>query len=578
DVVGDPHRMLADVEVGRLAPCGRRHVDAPLRIDGAGDRVGDVQVARPLVQNHLGRRTRSVIGREGDGGAGAEKKGNPEAAEECHRETQVRPQQHARARVEWVAWGARQVPAGAQVSWKRNDDRRRVQFRRCVPLPDGQPRAGRSERNRLASPRVRSTRGCLLHQPNSRDARGTGFRIPSGCVRKIGSPAEQRASSSSVSSASRWVLMMLPGTPAASRMMPAAVVFARLQPVLLARISDENRNRRGGVSHRGCRGASWAEIQAGAHVLTGRCHWLHGERIAHSRDCRLLSGMTGTLCTVTGLFSNRMQHLSAAAVLAWAGTSAAFAAVPSVSEAAFGELPDGRVAHLYTFGSEDSGIQISVTNLGASIVNLVVPDREGRRADVALGFERADQYAAQRAFLGATEGRYANRIAGGAFVWDGERFELPTNNTPGGRPCTLHGGSAGFHKELWRARAGEVDGRPVVEMTFVSPDGAGGFPGELSVTLTFSLAADNELRVDYKAVTTRPTPVNLRHQLDCSVRGEGAGAVLGQRVGTQGDRITQADRSLILTGQFMPVQGAPVHFLEPRRIGARIAEQKEQFE
>src|SRR5690606_13090167 len=199
---------------------------------------------------------------------------------------------------------------------------------------------------------------------------------------------------------------------------------------------------------------------------------------------------------------------------------------------------DGRVAHLYTFGSEDSGIQIAVTNLGASIVNLVVPDREGRRADVALGFERADQYAAQRAFFGATVGRYANRIAGGAFVLDGERFELPTNNTPGGRPCTLHGGSAGFHKELWRARAGEVDGRPVVEMTFVSPDGAGGFPGELSVTLTFSLAADNELRVDYKAVTTRPTPVNLSNHTYFNLRGEGAGDVLGHRLVIHGERIT----------------------------------------
>src|SRR5690606_4024181 len=185
--------------------------------------------------------------------------------------------------------------------------------------------------------------------------------------------------------------------------------------------------------------------------------------------------------------------------------------------------------------------------------------------------------AAQRAFFGATVGRYANRIAGGAFVLDGERFELPTNNTPGGRPCTLHGGSAGFHRELWRARAGKVDGRPVVEMSFVSPDGAGGFPGELSVTVTFSLSADNELRVDYEAVTTRPTPVNLSNHTYFNLRGEGTGDVLGHRLVIHGERITPVDAGLIPTGRFMPVHETPFDFLEPRRIGERIGEQNEQL-
>lgn len=259
------------------------------------------------------------------------------------------------------------------------------------------------------------------------------------------------------------------------------------------------------------------------------------------------------------------------------GLSASAEAVASVRVTAFGELPDGRAVDLYTLGGGGESIQLSVTNLGATIVNLVVPDREGRPGDIVLGFDRAEDYFAHTAFLGATVGRFANRIAGGEFVLDGERYVLPTNNTPGGIACTLHGGEAGFHKELWTARTAMVDGRPVLELTLVSPDGAGGFPGQLTAKVTFSLPSANDVRVDYEAVTTRPTPVNVTNHTYFNLRGEGSGDVLGHRLVINGDRITPVDAGLIPTGELAPVHGTPFDFLTPRTIGERIGEEHEQL-
>jgi aldose 1-epimerase len=242
----------------------------------------------------------------------------------------------------------------------------------------------------------------------------------------------------------------------------------------------------------------------------------------------------------------------------------------------FGTLPDGREARLYTL-RQPSGFTAEITDFGGAVVRLLVPDRTGRLADVALGFDTVTPYVKDSPFFGALIGRVGNRVAGGQFTLDGQTYPLATNNSPGGIPCHLHGGKLGFDKVLWSAAPALRDAQPALRLRYTSPDGDEGYPGTLSVEVTYSLTADQGLRIDYTATTDRATPVNLTHHGYFNLAGAGRGDVLGHEVMLRARRYTPVTPGLIPTGELAPVADTPFDFTTPHVIGARIGENHAQL-
>lgn len=240
-----------------------------------------------------------------------------------------------------------------------------------------------------------------------------------------------------------------------------------------------------------------------------------------------------------------------------------------VETAPFGKLPDGRAVTRYTLAGV-GGFAVELIDYGASIVSIRTPDRAGNVADVALGFSDLRGYLESPAFFGAVVGRVANRIAGARFTLDGKTYTLAANNSPGDLPCSLHGGVVGFDKVLWRATPGEVDGRPSVRFEHLSRDGEEGFPGNLAVSVTYSLTADGGLRIDYAATTDAATPVALSNHAYFNLRGEGDGEILDHELTIRASRYTPVNQGLIPTGELAAVEGTPFDFRSARRIGARI--------
>ncbi len=229
---------------------------------------------------------------------------------------------------------------------------------------------------------------------------------------------------------------------------------------------------------------------------------------------------------------------------------------------------NGKAIQLFTLENEN-GIRVLLTNYGARIVSIYTPDREGKIADIALGLPSAEAYLAESMYLGCTAGRYANRIAKGRFVLDGDTFRLACNNGPN----SLHGGEKGFNRQMWDA---EQDGN-TVRMHYVSPDMEEGYPGTLDVRVTFSLTEENELKIDYTATTDKPTVVNLTNHCYFNLGGEGSGTILDHRMQILADYITPVDSTLIPTGELMPVEGSPFDFREPHAIGERVGEDDPQL-
>ncbi|HEX2862863.1 MAG TPA: galactose-1-epimerase, partial [Lacunisphaera sp.] len=180
----------------------------------------------------------------------------------------------------------------------------------------------------------------------------------------------------------------------------------------------------------------------------------------------------------------------------------------AVTVASFGKLPDGRAVSLYTLVNAN-GMKADITNYGGIIVRLYTPGRDGKLGDVVLGHDALEDYLKASSYFGALIGRVGNRLAHGRFTLDGQIHVLATNNSPGGIPCHLHGGRAGFDKVLWEAEPLTRDGVAGLKLTYLSPEGEEGYPGNLKVTVTYTLGNDNSLQVGYVATTDRPTPVNL---------------------------------------------------------------------
>jgi aldose 1-epimerase len=238
----------------------------------------------------------------------------------------------------------------------------------------------------------------------------------------------------------------------------------------------------------------------------------------------------------------------------------------------FGKLSDGREADLYTLTNR-KGMEVAITNFGGIVVSLKVPDRTGKIDDVVLGYDSLDGYLTNKAFFGATIGRYGNRIGHGTFVLDGKTYTLPKNDADN----TLHGGPEGFNKRLWTAKDVTAKRGPALELTYLSKDGEEGFPGNLSAKVVFTLTDENELVIDYAATTDKDTVVNLTNHSYFNLAGQGNGDILGHRLTIRGDKITAVDTTLIPTGELRPVKGTPFDFTSATAIGERINQDDPQI-
>jgi aldose 1-epimerase len=240
----------------------------------------------------------------------------------------------------------------------------------------------------------------------------------------------------------------------------------------------------------------------------------------------------------------------------------------SVERMDFGKTPDGTPVELYEL--TNGRITAKVMTYGGIVTELHVPDRKGNPADVVLGFETLDAYIARNPHFGAITGRVANRIAGASFTLDGREYKLAANNGPN----SLHSGPKGFDKVVWKAEDVSGPDGPAVKLTYVSPDGEEGFPGKLSVAVTYTVTQDDALKIDYSATTDKPTLVNLTNHSYFNLAGQTGGTILDHEMMIAADQYTAADDAYIPTGELKSVQGTPLDFTSPKALGARIAQIK----
>lgn len=266
-----------------------------------------------------------------------------------------------------------------------------------------------------------------------------------------------------------------------------------------------------------------------------------------------------------------MKRMNMAAGFACAGALAICTAslAGEVKRSDFGTLPDGRKVELVTL-TNAHGLNAQVTNLGAALQSLKTPDRQGRFADIVLGYPSIEGSLKNPQYFGVTVGRFANRIAKGRFTLDGKAYQVPVNDGPN----SLHGGKQGFDKVLWSI-VGTTKSPASVTLRYVSPDGDQGYPGTLTTTATYTLDDKNQLRIDYRASTDRPTIVNLSNHTYWNLAGEGSGSVMGQRLTIAADAYTPVDPTQIPTGEIRPVAGTDFDFRHAKAIGRDIRDGKE---
>jgi aldose 1-epimerase len=232
----------------------------------------------------------------------------------------------------------------------------------------------------------------------------------------------------------------------------------------------------------------------------------------------------------------------------------------------FGRTPEGEEVFLYTLTSA-KGLRARITNYGAILVSLEVPDRHGKLDDITLGFEALDKYIEQTTYFGATVGRYANRIGNARFVLDDVEYKLAANNGPN----HLHGGLKGFDKKVWKpVEVTASEDRAWTKLAYLSPDGEEGYPGNLQCTVTYTLTNDDELRIDYEAQTDKKTVLNLTNHTYWNLAGQGTGEILSHELMLNATRFTVVDKGLIPVGITASVVDTPLDFLAPKPIGARI--------
>lgn len=243
--------------------------------------------------------------------------------------------------------------------------------------------------------------------------------------------------------------------------------------------------------------------------------------------------------------------------------------VSHINRQAWGSLPDGSAVDLYTLRNAN-GLEASITTLGGRLVTLKTPDRDGNPGDIVLGFDTLAPYLEKNPFFGALVGRYANRIAAGKFVLDGETYTLLKNNGPN----SLHGGAIGFDKVNWQASAGD---NASLTLQYVSVDGEEGYPGTLHATVVYTLGDDDSLSIEYRATTDKPTVLNLTNHSYFNLAGHAHGPVVDHEVMINADVFTPVNANLIPTGELRPVHGTPFDFLTSKKVGDLIDSPEEQI-
>ena len=234
-----------------------------------------------------------------------------------------------------------------------------------------------------------------------------------------------------------------------------------------------------------------------------------------------------------------------------------------ISQADWGEL-DGKKVYLYTLKNKN-GIEIKISNYGGTVTSWVMPDKNGNKSNIVLGFEDLKGYQAPPPYFGATIGRYGNRIAKGKFTLDGKQYTLATNNNAN----HLHGGNKGFDKVVWDATPA-TDNTPSLTLNYLSKDGEEGYPGNLKVQVKFTLTDADELQIEYNAETDKATPVNLTNHSYFNLTGDVSNTILNHTLMIDADKYTPVDTSLIPTGELKDVTGTPFDFRKPKKVGADI--------
>lgn len=248
-----------------------------------------------------------------------------------------------------------------------------------------------------------------------------------------------------------------------------------------------------------------------------------------------------------------------------------------VATSTFGKLPSGEEVKLFTLTNKN-GMEAKVTEYGAILVSLKVPDRDGELADITHGYDTLEGWLTNTSYFGATVGRFGNRIAHGKFTLDGKEYELVTNNDPGGIPCHLHGGSKGFDKVLWKGESFEGAGARGVRLTYLSADGEEGYPGNLSVTVTYTLTDANELAWEAEATTDAPTVLNIVHHSYWNLSGDPTTSINDHQLTLFADHYLATNAGLIPTGEKAPVEGTPMDFTDATAIGERVEADYEALE
>jgi aldose 1-epimerase len=241
-----------------------------------------------------------------------------------------------------------------------------------------------------------------------------------------------------------------------------------------------------------------------------------------------------------------------------------------IEKSPFGKTPDGQDVDLYVL-TNANGMKVKIITYGGIITEIWAPDKNGKLADVVLGHDNLKGYLDGHPYFGAIVGRVANRVAKGKFTLDGKEYSLAVNNGPN----SLHGGKKGFDKVVWKVKQSKQDeGKPVLDLEYVSKDGEEGYPGELKVNVRYELTDANQLTIGYSATTDKATPVNLTNHSYFNLAGHDAGDILGQELQINADKYTPTDDTLIPTGKIEPVKGTPFDFIKPAKIGAHIKELK----
>ncbi len=262
-------------------------------------------------------------------------------------------------------------------------------------------------------------------------------------------------------------------------------------------------------------------------------------------------------------------------------TSISAFAVDSPIAEPFGKTTDGTPVEVFTL-TNSKGVKLRVMTYGAIVLSLETPDRNGKLADIALGYKTVDEYIKDTPYFGAIVGRYGNRIANGKFTVDGKEYSLATNNDPGGMKCSLHGGLKGFDKVVWSG-IGQVKSNAQgtsaqgVKLTYVSKDGEEGYPGTLNLSVTYWLTEKNEWIIEYHATTDKATPVNVTQHTYFNLKGEGNGDILDHQLMLEAAKYTPVTIGLIPTGELSSVGGTPFDFTRPAAIGARVKADNQQM-